>query len=219
MSFILDALRKSENERQQQAPSEFATAPSSSDSPGIPRWLWILAALLAINLIVLFGLLMRPDKPPQRRLPTTIIPTAQQAPVIVQTDDFTDQVAVVREEQQQRPLSAANAPLAESSAIADPPVVETPAIAEQAMPEDFERPATDYLPTLTDLRLNGRMQLPDLHIDIHVFAEEPRDRFVFINMSKYKERETLGEGPIVNEITRDGVVLEYRGIAFLLPRD
>ena len=49
MSFILDALKKSENERQEQSDTEFATVPSSPDAPAAPRWLWILGALLAIN--------------------------------------------------------------------------------------------------------------------------------------------------------------------------
>jgi general secretion pathway protein B len=61
--------------------------------------------------------------------------------------------------------------------------------------------------------------LPDLHLDIHVYSDQPADRFVFINMKKYKENSTLTEGPGVREITPDGVVLEHAGTAFLLPRD
>ena len=38
-----------------------------------------------------------------------------------------------------------------------------------------------------ELRANGVLQLPDLHLDIHVYSEKPVDRFVFINMNKYRE--------------------------------
>ena len=62
MSFILDALKKSETERQQKGPSDFANVPASAESPGAPRWLWALALLLAINLAVLLGVLLR-DQP------------------------------------------------------------------------------------------------------------------------------------------------------------
>ena len=55
MSFILDALKKSETERQQQGPSDFANVPSTPESPGAPRWLWVLVLLLAVNLAVLLG--------------------------------------------------------------------------------------------------------------------------------------------------------------------
>jgi hypothetical protein len=58
-----------------------------------------------------------------------------------------------------------------------------------------------------------------MHLDIHVYSSESEDRFVFVNMSKYKERATLDEGPVVREITPDGVILEYLGTKFLLPRE
>ncbi|MGB5347222.1 MAG: general secretion pathway protein GspB, partial [Woeseia sp.] len=75
------------------------------------------------------------------------------------------------------------------------------------------------LPTLLDLQANGTLQLPELHLDIHVFSQAPQDRFVFINMSKYREAARLADGPLVKEIVPDGVVLEYEGNTFLLPRD
>ena len=54
---------------------------------------------------------------------------------------------------------------------------------------------------------------------VNVNVEMPEDRFVFINMSKLREQSQLGEGPVVEEITPDGVVLTYLGTSFLLPRD
>lgn len=75
------------------------------------------------------------------------------------------------------------------------------------------------LPSLTELRANGSLTLPDLHVDIHVYSDLPEERFVFINMSRYRERATIAEGPVVDEITRDGVVLTYRGLSFMLARD
>ena len=61
MSFILDALKKSENERQQQAPAEFVTVPSNPDAPRAPKWLWILGALLVVNIVVVVTLIARDD--------------------------------------------------------------------------------------------------------------------------------------------------------------
>ena len=46
MSFILDALKKSETERQQQAGGEFSNVPSSSGDQQSFKWLWILGLLL-----------------------------------------------------------------------------------------------------------------------------------------------------------------------------
>jgi general secretion pathway protein B len=71
---------------------------------------------------------------------------------------------------------------------------------------------------MNELRADGTLQLPDLHLDIHVYSETPADRFVFINMGKYKEGDSLSEGPVVSEIRTDGVVLEHSGTRFLMPR-
>jgi general secretion pathway protein B len=78
---------------------------------------------------------------------------------------------------------------------------------------------TATLPTIYEVVADGSIVLPELHLDIHVFSEVPADRFVFINMSKQREQSQLSEGPLVEEITPDGVVLAYRGKSFLLPRD
>ena len=78
---------------------------------------------------------------------------------------------------------------------------------------------TALLPTVQELRADGTLALPDLHVDIHVYSEVPTDRFVFINMNKYNEGSRLAEGPVVKEITTDGVVLDQGGTVFLVPRD
>ena len=63
MSFILDALKKSETDRQHQSNAEFTAVPVSPRAPAVPRWLWAVGILLAINLMVLIGLLLRPETP------------------------------------------------------------------------------------------------------------------------------------------------------------
>ena len=76
----------------------------------------------------------------------------------------------------------------------------------------------EVLPTINELDLTGANALPDLHLDVHVYAAKPAERFVYINMHKYQEGNTLAEGPVLERIRRDGVVLDYRGKRFLLPR-
>jgi general secretion pathway protein B len=80
------------------------------------------------------------------------------------------------------------------------------------------RPDPEVLPTVNDLAASGT-NLPELHLDIHVHSSAAGDRFVFVNMRKYQEGETLKEGPHVERITTDGVILNQRGLRFLLPRE
>jgi hypothetical protein len=61
--------------------------------------------------------------------------------------------------------------------------------------------------------------LPPLHLDLHVYAERPQDRFAMINMHRVGEGDTLPSGPQVEAIRPDGVVLSYHGTRFLLPRN
>jgi general secretion pathway protein B len=212
MSFILDALKKSENERQEQAETEFATVPSSPDAPAAPRWLWILGGLLTINIIVVLGLMLRPD--PQPVTATASTPAAETTALA--TDSFSDQVATARRNQPER--SNSQAPASSGVAIAEP----TPVVRTRSSPVSVANlpvSATAILPSLVELRANGTLQLPDLHVDIHVYSDVPAERFVFINMNKYREHSSLDEGPLLKEITSDGVILEYRGTAFMLPRE
>jgi general secretion pathway protein B len=60
---------------------------------------------------------------------------------------------------------------------------------------------------------------PELRLELHVYSDRPEQRFVFINSRKYREGEVLQEGPSVEQIRADGVVLSQHGRRFLLPRD
>ena len=60
--------------------------------------------------------------------------------------------------------------------------------------------------------------LPELRLDLHVYAANPAERYAFINMHKVHEGDITPEGVQVKEITRDGVVLDYHGTEFLLGR-
>ncbi len=212
MSFILDALKKSEIDRQEQAEAEFATVPTSPDAPAAPRWLWILGGLLAINIVVILGLMLRPDSQPDTNAPT--MPPSDT--IDVAADSFSDQVAAARRNQTER-ASSQTTPIPATAGTEPPPVARTttPPVSVANLPVSI----AGILPSLMELRANGTLQLPDLHVDIHVYSDVQAERFVFINMNKYRENSSLDEGPVLKQITSDGVILEYRGIAFMLPRE
>ena len=203
MSFILDALKKSENDRQEQAEAEFATVPSRPGPPSAPRWLWILGGPLAINIAILFGMMFRPEQQPAVTMTVAADPPAS----------FSEQVAAIRANQPAREAAASQM----STPVASATHVQTQVVPVSVDNLRVSRAAV--LPSLNELRANGTLQLPDLHVDLHVYSDVPSERFVFINMNKYQEKSRLDEGPVLDEITSDGVILEYRGTTFLLPRE
>jgi hypothetical protein len=103
-------------------------------------------------------------------------------------------------------------------ANADPDLAKAEWLANEA-PIEARPELAAPVATFNELRANGTIVLPDLHLDIHVYSAKPAERFVFVNMNKYRERATLTEGPLVKEITPDGVILEHLGNGFLLPRE
>ncbi|MDH3265660.1 MAG: general secretion pathway protein GspB [Gammaproteobacteria bacterium] len=199
MSFILDALKKSETERQQQAGAEFSSVPSSPGNAQSFKWLWILALLLLVNVVVLIGVLMRPDKVAPE---VAIVAPMPKSELPVSTDSFEEKIAAASQNQPAplQDIETAAAPLQSTTRLA---------IARN-------RPR---VLTIDEVRVNGSLQMKDLHLDIHVFSEDAAERFVFINMTKYREQSQLDEGPRVIEITPGGVVLEHEGVTFLLPRE
>lgn len=216
MSFILDALKKSESERQRQNAPGIADLPQAAARQSSRGWLWIVGVLLTINLVVLFGLMLRPG---QRADAPSVTSAAAPADIMKETDagvetlnDLPVVVPQVSAATQQSEDSASTGLPAQSEVIADSAPQTGPAVVARATIADGPQ-------TLNELRARGVLQLGELHLDIHVYSTDPADRFVFINMSKYKETAALAEGPVVREITPDGVILEHQGTEFLLPRE
>ena len=210
MSFILDALKKSEAERQRQNSPGIASIPQTGRQSSGSKWIWIISALLVVNLAALIGIMLRPGTNSEsiavneiaNENPATRSAPAQQAPA---------------------PATAVPATQAEPAPRRDPvttaPAQEPPAEPSAAPANPPAQRMTEGLPSLNELRAQGVLQLPEMHLDIHVYSGQPADRFVFVNMKKYTEGATLSEGPAIREITRDGVVLDYLGTRFLLPRE
>lgn len=54
--------------------------------------------------------------------------------------------------------------------------------------------------------------LPNLKINIHVYSDKIADRFVFINGKKYHQGDQLeGDSTEISEITRDGIIINQDG--------
>ncbi len=212
MSFILDALKKSESDRQQQGGAEFSAVPSATPDTGAPRWIWALVALLVINAVAVAWLLLQPQ--PQQTARGAVVPSvepsepvsapAYEAPAS-EAPSFAAQVAEARAKQ---PDNEPETQVLRQVAHSEPGPAPVP-----------RQTVADDVPTLLDLRARGELALPDLHLDIHVYSEAAAERFVFVNMVKHREGSVLAEGPRVSEITVDGVVLDYQGRRFKLPRE
>ena len=240
MSFILDALKKSETDRQRQTSPALFEVKVATPRRKFPYWAVGLAVLLGVNLLALVWVLLRkPDMPAQAAAPPP--PPAQASAAITQPGMVTVPATVTLPTTVQIPVGSApsvtvsgGAP--ESGVVGPshtPPLTEEPLLEGQqpAVPPDYD--ARDYRPAITpeqagaiaaqrrngalpsrDELLAGGTQLPDLRLDLHVYDANPANRFVFINMRKLREGESLPDGTRVDQITPGGVELHYRGKSF-----
>jgi general secretion pathway protein B len=250
MSFILDALKKSETERQRQAVPGLMDTRMAGGRSRLPIWAMLLGALLVANVIVLAVVLVRSNAAPRyvagsaisRPAPGDPPASAAAAPgASAGADHFSPMDSAAANPVYAPEIPVAGAPAAAAATQADdatlpasqaPRPTVVPRLADElkvpplhsvrrsdpVLDEDAKADNDEVLPTINELNLSGPQTLPELHLDVHVYGSKPSDRFVFINMRKYHEGTTLQEGPAVEHIRRDGVILNYHGLRFLLPR-
>ncbi|MBX3704378.1 MAG: general secretion pathway protein GspB [Steroidobacteraceae bacterium] len=223
MSFILDALRKSELERQRQSGPSIAELPVARDDRRLPVALVAIGVLLIVNVTVLAYFLLRDDAEEVAEAPAAAAITAA-APVAAAAAPATAPRA---------PAPIADPPPAGALAAeagmpaADPyfPASRAPGAPDPTLlPEaPFAPPpgSVSYSPAppVTTLPPQATAGLAELNLDLHIFSADPAKRAVFVNGRRYTEGMALAEGPMVEEITRDGVVVNHRGQRFLLPRN
>ena len=231
MSFILDALKKSEIERQRQSAPGLIDARPSPRRSRMPLWVTILCILLGVNLLALTYVVLRKSAAPAPASRPAVAPQAAAAAPEARPFSPLDGAPEYAPEIPVAPTAVA--PLAATptpdAAPREPRPARTapPGNADaEALPHsgpeltdaETNTETGEVLPTINEVSLSGAQALPELHLDVHVYATQPADRFVYINMRKYHEGAKLQEGPTIERIRRDGVVLNDQGVRFLLPR-
>ena len=198
MSFILDALRKSENERQQSEVPSISDVPAVVHSTRLPTWaVASIAALSATILLLGWAWWHSTDGGEVAVADGGSIGLRPGTPAV------------------SRPAtSGAVRNLAWEPVAASRPAAASPASrAVAATPTIVFGP-----PTMMELIVAGSI-LPELTLELHVYSATASERFVRINSASYREGEILADGPRVLSITAEGVILDYRDQSFLLSAD
>jgi len=208
VSFILEALRKSESERQRLGNTAIADLPIARRPRGQPWWVFGIAALLVINLAVLALVLLKKNASGAEDQPQAQAPVAQPTPAIV-------------------PSQAPVTPNVLAQEAAPSPQVEYETVPRSEMELASAAASVPDGPTLVrpiegDHVGDSAGPLPDaggdLRVDLHVYAKNPADRFVLIGMRRYTEGQRLPSGATVEQITPQGVILYANGGRYQLNR-
>ncbi|MGH8363657.1 MAG: general secretion pathway protein GspB [Gammaproteobacteria bacterium] len=225
MSLILDALRKSERTRQQNLSGRVSAADAPPVRARIPvPWATLVGMLLVVNVVALAIIFW--NSRDQRSAPVPMAAVPAPAPA-VPAPDYRPAVRSLAAEaaatsNAPAPMAANPATALAAASVATPPARANPAPASAQSANSSGSSSTDLSantpPPLDTLPLAFQQSLPPLHLDVHGYAAKPADRFVVINMQRYQAGDTLQQGPKVVRIVPNGVVLEYHGQEFLLPR-
>lgn len=236
MSFILDALKKSESDRQRQSGPALFEVKVTPPKPRFPYWALALAALLVINIVVGAWVFLR--RPPEAApAPTAAMPAsaASQTPAQIRAPASLAPPAAAPST---APAAAAAGPPARTAEARPEPVLSDAASKDAPLnPDDYEpagaapRPAQERqagrvhagtesgLKRYADAASTPESHMPAVRVDLHVYATKPEERFVLLNMHRLHEGESLPEGVRVESITPEGVVVSYQGARFILEHE
>ncbi len=215
MSFILDALRKSEHERQRSEVPGLSQVPLATPQPQLPRWALAVIGMLVAAVLVLGGAWWQSTGGPADSTAPTVERSVERS---VELPPPSLRSAVPQQAAPSRSLSQnPDAASLASAAAPSSDAAETGAPAVVALPPLDSR-ADTALPTPAALAAEGVL-LPRLRLELHAFSAQPRERFVFINGRKYVEGERLVEGPQLVAIEPTGAVLMHAGRRFLLVQE
>jgi general secretion pathway protein B len=254
MSFILNALRKSEQERQTLQPETVTDRillhqPQQNRSKTAKFFAFlVIANVLVIACIVWFvrnTSTPTPDTTKQaistplsaqetRIKPEAIAKSTQPEGPAQKAESKTTSIAEWVEAQKPEPALLPVKPVITKKPAADTsklpaianktglPIQTTQAIVAAAAKVKPDIPETlavkKDIPYLVDLPFEFRQTVPNLTINVFVYSEHPEERFVMIDMVKYKPGQQIKDAMVLKEIRPDSLVVVYQNRAFQIER-
>ena len=244
MSFILDALKKVEENRHDDSVPDITTIHAESSSSKGKRHIltYLLISILLINAVVLAAWL-RPQKNEmsQNNDQETIANIEKPAPAVQSINEATEKIETALKQEVIESPPAPDSAIAEKpsamstekaqmpinpspeeitalkSKIAEEQIQITSSAAIKAELDEESVPASEKgVLRMSQLPISIKERLPDLTITGHIYSNDPLSRLVNINGNIIREGGTVTEGLRVNEITTSGVILDYGGLIFSL---
>ena len=221
MSYILDALKKSDQERQRgTSPSLYSvhSPMPSGKGPSAFKQIHFLSLIVGVFFLVFtclgtFFFLHRqhPAENDSMKTTTTTPPPLTVQPQTTQTstppgpsvqatlkNEISTPLVVIKE----------NDEILRSIPVGDDPP-EPPTVIETEA-------SKEALPFLKDLSPELQAEIPSLKCAGHTYSEEPSQRMIIINGKILKEGDMIAPNTRLSEITWDGVAIDFNGTRFLV---
>ena len=238
MSYILEALKKLEQKRQQEGTPNLLT-PQGDTAPTRKKrsfWPYIVSGIVLLNIMLLglffwIGPLKKspPIPPPQPQVVReSTQPPQTSAPLVKKEEPLADvkkdvappeKKEVIQPAPNHAPSTAQGKAVVEVVQPKTAPAQPSPPIKPSAelSPREVKpvKPSTKVR-SVKDLPGDVRSKLPELKMTVHSFNEQAHSRFVVINNNTVREGQFINGELKLDQITQNGVVLNYQGHRFSL---
>lgn len=201
MSYILDALKKSDQQRQRGATP---TLPSAQPAMVAPKQSFSVYYILFAAVLLCGGIAIGWLHPWDMEQPTRgadqfarpVVSIPDSAPLPSQSNQ-----TEIAEKVEQKLLVPNLSP---AETVSAPKESADPATA------DREQKAMPF----AELPLAIQQEIPDMKIQLHSYSNKSANSIVSINSHMMKEGKSLAPGLKLEQITPDGVILSYKGYRF-----
>ena len=208
MSYILEAVKKSDQQRQRGATPTLQVAQVTVAAPKRPLFIYygLLAAVL-LSTGIMIGWL----RPWQPELPPPVTePIAAKSPISIS--------------QQTAPASLTAPPEMLGAMKPNNPALvnsATPSAAAPIPDKTMPKPASiagvaqeQKAITWDELPLQIQREIPAMTVQLHAYSSNPSERLVSINSIRLREGGSLMLGLRLEQITPDGMIFSYKGYRF-----
>lgn len=200
MSYILDALKKSDQQRQRGATPTLQMSQVTVAEPrrSVPIYYGLLALVLLVIGVTIGWL--RPWQSEQRADGPTLLsaPQGKEALDAEQTNPIAQSPAPL--------LLAPEMPSSETQNIAVPVPEKAASLVGVARAPEVR--------SMNELPITIQQEIPAMTVQLHAYSDEPDERLVSINSIRLREGSSLMSGLRLEQITPDGMIFSYKGYRF-----
>lgn len=237
MSFILNALRKSEEERQSTQPENLRDRiqerPKNTKKKST---LWLIILFLT-NLVLLFYFVwvfilkvepaINNESPEKTTEIKKIIDHAIAIkPTAIKTTDLQNKTNIENISIKTRANPKINEPqisitqLVENKKRPLQPIKEAVAVAKTTVQskQPSKNSSTTSIPFLSDLSPKFRRSVPDILINVFIYVEKEEKRLIMINTKTYRVGQEISKNMKLKEIRKKSIVVKYKNKTFQIRR-
>ena len=237
MSYILEALRKSDKQRQRGTAPTLLSAQATVAAPKQPAFLGYAllgGALVGAGIVIGWLRPWQPEQPVPATAPVAAVKPPEANPMPAPLPVLPDIASRPEQEPpaQQSTTAASPAPVPTSTVIKQEPpapartethrtppktsvAVTKEATASAPLPSAGTGTAQDQIVmAMAELPLPIQQEIPGMSIAVHAYSSQPKDRLVSINNRLLREGMSLAPGLTLEQITPDGMVFSYKGYRF-----